>query len=106
MVCTTRLKPRQTAAQRLAEVAKRMRQLDGMVASGRLKMKVLPGGKVSFPSIAESDRDGISDACIFHTLSNTGSAAARIALARAEQLQGKVSRVGVHSHDGITFNAH
>jgi hypothetical protein len=105
MVCATVLKPRQTAEQRLAEVAKRMRQLDGMIASGRLKMSVR-GGKPVFQGIPESERDGISDACIFHTLSNTGSAAARIALARAEQLQGKVSRHGVHTHDGITFNAH
>lgn len=106
MVCATTLKPQQTAAQRLAEVAKKMRQFDSMIASGRLKMKVLPGGKVSFPGIPESDRDGISDACIFHTVNRTGSAAAKMALARAEQLQGKVSRHGVHTHDGVTYNAH
>jgi hypothetical protein len=105
MVCTTLLKPRQTAAQRLAEVAKKMRQLDTLVASGRLKMQV-KAGKPVFSGISEADRDGISDVCIFHTLSNTGSAATRMALARAEQLQGKVSRQGVHTHDGVTFNAH
>ena len=112
MVCDTLLKPRQTLAQRKEEVRKRMSQIDKLIVSGRLKLKVGPQGAVTFLGLSDSDRDGISDACIYRTITRSGSAAAKMALQRQEMLAGTaVSRAalahGVHSHDeGKTWSTH
>jgi hypothetical protein len=105
MVCNTFLKPRQTEAQRRVEVAKQMSAIDVLIASRKVQFKVR-NGKPVFEGLTNRDRDDLSDVCIFHTLTRTGSAATRMALARVERMQGKVSRHGVHTHDGVTFNAH
>jgi hypothetical protein len=106
------LKPRQTLAQRKEEVRKRMSQIDKLISSGRLKLKVGPQGAVTFLGLSDSDRDGISDACIYRTITRSGSAAAKMNLQRQEMLAGKaVDRAalarGVHSHDGgQTWSTH
>src|SRR4051812_5137614 len=105
MVCDTQLKPRQTLAERKAEVRKRMNQIDALVAARRVTLKVGPQGAVTFLGLSDTDRDGLTDACIYRTLARTGTAAARMALQRAEQLAGrpvdrKALAHGVHSHDG------
>lgn len=105
MPCMNTLKKGQTIGQRASEIRKRVSVIDALLASRRVQLKIGPQGAVTFTGITAEDRDGMTDACIFRTLSSTGSAAAKMALARAEQLAGRtVDRkqvtAGVHSHDG------
>ena len=105
MPCETMRKPNQTAAQRMTEVRKAAQRIDTLLASRRAAVKVGPQGAVVFTGIPDSDRDGLTDACIYRILSRTGSTAARLAITRAEQLAGRaVDRRtvahGTHSHDG------
>jgi hypothetical protein len=55
--------------------------------------------------ISNEDRDGVTDACAYRRLVVSGSALAKAAIARAEQLAGRqvdrrVLAHGAHSHDG------
>jgi hypothetical protein len=105
MPCDTRLKPRQTLSQRAEEVRRVVATLDSYLARGLASVKVGPEGAIAFVDFPESERDGVTDACIYRRLMATGSALAKAKIARAEQLSGRtVSRQaiaqGVHSHDG------
>jgi hypothetical protein len=105
MPCGTELKQGQTLSQRVTEVKKRVTLVDKLIAARKVTMKVGPQGAVTFTGISESDRDGMTDACIYRMLTRTGSAATKMAIARAEQLAGRsinrsVVAAGVHSHDG------
>lgn len=105
MPCNTMLKKNQTAAQRATEVRKAAERIDKLLASRRIKMKVGPQGAVVFTGLTDTDRDGMTDACIYRMITRSGSAAAKMAISRAEQLAGrnvdrKVVAHGVHSHDG------
>lgn len=105
MPCDTQLKPNQTVAQRMLEVRKAASSIDALVAARKAQVKVGPQGAVTFTGIPDSVRDGMTDACVFRMLSRSGSAATKMAIARAEQLAGRsISRAtvaaGVHSHDG------
>lgn len=105
MPCNTTLKPNQTVAQRATEVRKAAERIDKLLAARRITVKVGPQGAIVFTGISESDRDGVTDACIYRMITRSGSAAAKMALARAEQLAGRnIDRSavahGVHSHDG------
>lgn len=107
MPCFRQLKPNQTINERAVEVRKAVSAVDKLLASKRVQVKVGPQGAVTFVNVPEAVRDGMTDACIFRTLSRTGSVAAKMALARAEQLAGRsvdraVVAQGVHSHDGGT----
>lgn len=107
MPCDTVRKQGQTVAQRAAEVRAAAKKIDALVAAKRVQVKVGPQGAVAFLGLAETDRDGLTDACIYRSLTRTGSATARMAIARAEQLAGRtvdraVVAAGVHSHDGGT----
>jgi hypothetical protein len=89
----------------VTEVKKRVTLVDKLIAARKVTMKVGPQGAVTFTGISESDRDGMTDACIYRMLTRTGSAATKMAIARAEQLAGRsinrsVVAAGVHSHDG------
>jgi hypothetical protein len=112
MVCDTQLKPRQTLAERKAEVRKRMSSIDKLIANRTVQLRVGPQGAVTFTGLTDSDRDGLTDACIYRTVTRTGSAAAKLAIQRAEQLSSRpVDRrmlaAGVHSHDGgKTWSTH
>ena len=105
MVCETRLKPRQTTQQRAEEIRRAVAKLSDALASGRVKAKVGPQGAIAFIGLGEAERDdGISDACAYRRLMVSGSALAKAAIARAEQLAGravdrKVLARGIHSHD-------
>jgi hypothetical protein len=113
MPCDTKLKPRQTIQQRAAEVRAAVEKIAAALAAGRVKPVVdRRTGAIAFGGIADSDRDGLTDACVYRRIMATGSALARAAIARAEQLAGRgvdrqaVGR-GVHSHDGgRTFHDH
>lgn len=97
--------PNQTMAQRMTEVRTAVQQIDAMLASRRITAKVGPQGAVTFTGISDKDRARMTDACIYRRIMQSGSAGAKMAIARAEQLAGRtVSRAtvatGVHSHDG------
>jgi hypothetical protein len=105
MPCDTRLKPRQTISERAAEVRKATERLAAALAAGRVKVKIGPQGAIAFENWDTTSRDGITDACAYRRIMATGSAMARLAIQRAEQLAGRsvnkqTVAVGVHSHDG------
>jgi hypothetical protein len=112
MPCDTRLKPRQTIQERATEVRKATERLAQALAAGRVKVKVGPQGAVAFEGWDQTSRDGITDACAYRRIMSTGSAMARMAIARAEQMAGRtvdkqVIGQGVHSHDnGRTWHDH
>lgn len=105
MPCDTRLKPRQTIQQRVEEVRKVVSKVSDALTRGRVKPKIGPQGAIAFEGLDEAERDGVTDACIYRRIMVTGSALAKAAIARAEQLAGKsvnrqVIGQGAHSHDG------
>ena len=105
MVCETRLKPRQTAEQRMADVRFAAQRFAQGLANGTVKAVVGAQGAIAFTGLTEAERDGLTDACVYRRIMSTGSALARAAIARAEQLAGRtvdrnVVGQGVHSHDG------
>jgi hypothetical protein len=105
MPCDTRLKPKQTISERAAEVRRAVDKIGQGLASGRIKARVGPQGAIAFDGVSNEDRDGVTDACIYRRLLVSGSALAKAALARAEQLAGRsIDRQslahGHHSHDG------
>jgi hypothetical protein len=107
MPCDTMLKPKQTIAQRMREIRDAARQVDKLLAARRVQLKIGPQGAVAFTGIPDDVRDGMTDACIYRSIMRTGSAGAKMALARAEQLAGRsIDRKqvagGTHSHDGGT----
>lgn len=112
MPCDTRLKPRQTIKQRADEVKAMVAKLAAALAAGKVKAVVGPTGGVAFTGLTDQDRDGVTDACAYRRIMATGSALAKAAIARAEQLSGRaVNRQAVghghHSHDGgATWHHH
>lgn len=105
MPCDTRLKPRQTVQQRIVEVRAAVEKLSRGLAAGRIKPKIGPQGAIAFTDWLDSERDGVTDACAYRRLMVSGSALAKAAITRAEQLAGRtVDRQalaqGHHSHDG------
>jgi hypothetical protein len=103
--CDTRLKPRQTISQRAAEIREAIARLSQAMAAGRVKVKVGSQGAVALEGWDTTSRDGITDACAIRQIMKHGSATAKMAIERAEQLAGRkidkqVLGVGVHSHDG------
>jgi hypothetical protein len=112
MPCDSKLKPKQTIQQRAAEIRRVVQSLSDALASGRVKVKVGPQGAVAFDGLTDAERDGVTDACAYRRVMISGSALAKAAIARAEQLAGRgVSRqvlaTGAHSHDGgVTWHEH
>lgn len=112
MVCDMRLKPRQSQEQRREELRKRMNRVQELLAQRKLQVKVGKQGAITFVGLSDEDRDGMTDACIYRSIMRTGSAAAKQAIMRAEQISGvkvnkSVLHAGVHSHDGgQSWSAH
>lgn len=105
MPCDTRLKRNQTIQQRAEEVRKVASTVSARILQGRVKVVVGPQGAVAFEGLDDTDRDGVTDACIYRRLMVSGAATVKAAIARAEQLSGRsVNREalaqGHHSHDG------
>jgi len=105
MACETFLKKNQTISQRKDEVVRAVGKIQAGLINGRVKVKIGPQGAIAFEGVADIDRDGVTDACVYRRIMSTGSALAKAAIARAEQLSGRsVNRElvgqGVHSHDG------
>jgi hypothetical protein len=112
MPCDTRLKPKQTLQQRAEEVRRAVVRLSDALAAGRVKPTIGPQGAIAFVDWNDSERDGVTDACAYRRLMVSGSALAKAAIARAEQLAGRsvdrrVLAQGTHSHDfGETWHGH
>lgn len=111
MACETIIRRKQTRQQRIAEVKKVIETVDKRLANGKVKAVVdKKTGAIAFAGLEASERDDVSDACIYRKVMQSGSTAAKLAIAKAEQLAGRtVSQTalghGVHSHDGgITFH--
>jgi len=106
MPCDTyRSSQKQTVQQRADEIRKVVARFSEGLASGRVKVRVGPQGAIAFDGISQEDRAGVTDACAYRRILATGSAMAKAAIAKAEQLAGravdrKVIAHGHHSHDG------
>jgi hypothetical protein len=106
MVCDTRARVRgQTLTERKAEVKSAVDKLASMLAANRVTAKVGPQGAITFTNWANPERSFVSDACAYRMIMATGSAAAKIAIAKAEALAGRsvnkqALAQGIHSHDG------
>jgi hypothetical protein len=112
MACDTRLKPRQTIQERAVEVREATVRLAAALAAGRVQVKIGANGVPVFTGWDEQSRDGITDACAYRRIMATGSALARMAIAKAEQMSGRpvnkqAVAAGHHSHDGgVTWHTH
>lgn len=105
MPCDTRLKPKQTIQERADEVRRAVGRIQAGIIQGRVKVKVGPQGAIAFDGVTNEERDGVTDACAYRRIMISGSALAKAAIARAEQMAGRsVDRAvvgqGHHSHDG------
>lgn len=105
MPCDTRRKPNQTIQQRATEVRDVIKKVTDALIAGRVKAKVGPRGEIAFDGLAEKDRDGVTDNCMYRRILSAGSTLAMAKLQQAEALAGrKVDRAvvnsGAHSHDG------
>ena len=113
MSCDTRLKSRQTIQERAKEVREAVERLAVALATGRAKVVIDKAtGAVAFTGWDATSRDGITDACAYRRIMATGSAMAKMHIARAEQLAGRTVNKqavaqGLHSHDGgSTWHRH
>ena len=106
MACETLRKRNQTLAERIAEVQRVVNIVNAGLVSGRVRAKVGPQGAVVFDGLTASERDDVTDACIYRRIVGAGgNPVARAALQRAEMLAGRAVNPttvaqGVHSHDG------
>jgi hypothetical protein len=112
MPCDRKLKPRQTISERAQEVRTATERLAAALIAGRIKMTIGPTGAPVFTGWDETSRDGITDACAYRRIMRDGSVAAKLAIAKAEQLAGRSINKqalahGHHSHDGgLTWHTH
>lgn len=112
MPCDRKLKEGQTVSQRAEEIRRATARLDEALRARRVQLKIGPQGAVAFTGWAESERDGITDACAYRRIMATGTALARAEIAKAEQMSGRRVNIqavgqGVHSHDnGKTWHDH
>lgn len=102
MPCDTRLAPRQTLAERQAEVSKALKELEQRLLAGLAAVVIGPQGAVAFTGW--QGRSGLSDACAYRTLAVQGSWALRQAEAKAVAMSGRkvntqAIAAGIHSHD-------
>ena len=105
MACDTMRSANQTLSERVEEVKEATKTIDKLLAARKIQVKVGPQGAVVFTGIDASVRRGMTDGCILRRLTSSGSAASKMAIARAEQMAGrsvdrKVVAQGTHSHDG------
>lgn len=117
MPCDTRLKRRrdgsvQKISERADEIKAVVEKLSTGLVSGRVKAKVGPQGAIAFVGLTDEERDGVSDNCAYRRLMVYGSALAKAAITRAEQIAGRtvdkqMVAAGAHSHDGgNTWHSH
>jgi hypothetical protein len=105
MPCDRTLKKNQTVSGRIAEIRKAVQNLSAALAAGRVKVVIGPQGGIAFQGWLEQERDGVGDICAYRQIMRSGSALAKAAIMRAEQLAGRTvdkqaMAHGHHSHDG------
>ncbi|WP_024516979.1 hypothetical protein [Bradyrhizobium sp. Tv2a-2] len=104
MPCDSKpFRPQQTLAERKEEVRRTVEKFARGLADGTVKAVVGPQGAIAFTGVPNSERNGVTDSCVYRRLLATGSAMARQQIARAEQLAGrrvdqKVVAGGTHGH--------
>lgn len=103
MACETRLREGQTFAQRVDQVKEALARLERYLATGSVKVTIAPNGALAFNGW--KDRDDITDACAYRTLSFQNSWTLKQAVLKAEQMSGRkvnpaAVAAGHHSHDG------
>lgn len=113
MPCDTQLKPEQTIQERAKEVREATERLAAAIAAGRVRPVVDKAtGGITFQGWDTTSRDGITDACAYRRILATGSAMAKLAIQKAEQMAGRgvnkqAVAQGLHSHDGgATWHRH
>ena len=104
MACEYMRAPQQTEAERRAEIAASLAELEQALLSGKVSIGISTTGAVVFQSWGD-ERAGVTDACAYQRLSQAGSFALSQAVATAQAQTGRVVSVaqvaaGVHSHDG------
>ena len=107
MPCETRMRfPGQTISQRAVEVRTAADSLSKALAAGRVKVNIdKKTGAINFDGWAAAERNGVTDSCAYRRILVQGSTAAKLAIAKAEQMAGRtvdkqVVASGLHSHDG------
>ena len=106
MPCDTKTRAGQSLDARKAEVRTAIQRLATELAAGRARVVIdKVTGAVAFAGTAVLQDARVTDACALRLTLATGSALARAAIAKAEQLAGRtISRqamtAGIHSHDG------
>jgi hypothetical protein len=106
------LKAGQTITERKKEILATVENVQRLLAAGKIKPVVGPQGAITFAGLSETDRNRVTDACMYRRIMATGSALARAEIAKAERMAGRsVNRAtvaqGVHSHDhGHTWHDH
>ena len=112
MVCDTKWSFQgQTLTQRKEEIKSGIEKLAEKLARGTVKAKVGPQGAIAFVGWLDTERKGISDGCAYRRIMTAGSAAAKLAIMKAEQLAGrsvdrKVVAAGVHLHGSHWHGGH
>ena len=110
MACESIRRSGQTLVERMDQVKTALARLERYLSTGSVKVQIGPNGAVAFAGW--NDRDDVTDACAFHSLSATSSWALKQAVARAEALTGRkvnpaAVAAGMHSHDGgRTWSTH
>ena len=105
MPCDTKARPGQTLDQRKLEVREAIARLSQALVAGRARAVVGRNGGIAFTGTEDLSAARVTDACAYRLIMATGSALAKQAIARAEQLAGRVVdrqaiAHGLHSHDG------
>lgn len=100
----------QTLVERMSQVQRALKRLEGYLSTGSVTIGISPTGAVVFKGW--NDRDAVTDVCAYRTLAAENSWSLRQSVARAEALAGRkvnanAVALGVHSHDGgKTWGAH
>jgi hypothetical protein len=107
MACDTKLQNKnQTLSERKSQVREIIAFTDELIRKSKVKIAVdKRTGAIAFTGMTDAERGGVSDACTYRMLMVSGSALAKQAIARAEQLAGRgvnkqALAQGIHSHDG------
>jgi hypothetical protein len=96
----------QSIQQRAKEIKQVVEDVNSLIAVGKVKPVVdRKTGAIAFQGIGETQRDDVSDACIYRRIMVSGSSLAKAKIAQAEALAGRqvnkgALAQGVHSHDG------
>ena len=103
MPCDSTLKAGQTLADRQTQIERALRRLEVSLGTGQVRIGIAPNGAIVFKGW--QDRDDVTDACAYRTLTAANSWNLRQAVAREEARSGKrvnaqAVSAGWHSHDG------